>query len=158
MTWPAPIEIRKPGNEQLGEPAAVADDDPEQGARPARVRREGRRLADALTRRRAGHRPRPVVGQERRRWPARRPGARHEHEDHPVGPGPRGIEPDGARDRGRADPAEDGRDDVRHVLDRELDGEQLVPMRAIAVLGEERRLDDLRAPARRPTTERRERR
>ena len=60
-------------------------------------------------------------------------------EDDPVRRRARRVEPDEADDRRRDDATEHGRDDVRDVLDRELDREQLVAVVGVAVLGQERR-------------------
>ncbi len=87
ITWPAPIEIRKPGQHELGEAPAVPDRDPKH-ASASGVGRQGTPPArPAAARRGAMTRDGPVVGEPRDRAQAGDQQHDHDHEDDPVGRG-----------------------------------------------------------------------
>ena len=111
-----------------------------------RLRRRGDRAGRRPARRAAACAPRRSCAAGRRTGTGRRARPsreqdRHEHEDDPVRPRTSGIHTQAGRDHRGHDAAQDRRDDVGDVLDRELDGEQLVAVLGLAVLGQVRRDD-----------------
>ena len=140
MTWPAPMEMRKPGMTSLANRSRSRTVIP----RIARERRGSAGKAAGSPRRRSLRWP---VRDGRSSVSRRTLTAQHEQDGHdrgnPVGARPARRQADRARDPGRHDAAEDRRPDVRHLLDRKLHREQLVAVLRLGVLGQVGRDDDL---------------